>query len=352
MTMKINYRFICFLILITCGLTACIDELNIDTEERRNILVVEGIITSEYGPHNIALSKSAKYGSVLEDDIKKEQNATLWLRDENGDQVFLTETLSGVYSTPADFRAKVGSEYTLSITLANGERYISTKEEVLPVPKLDSIVMLWKKQPSLSDIEFNSGIDVFAKWQDPADEANFYMWKISGVYKINTRPDLFTGRDFFGNPFPAPKDCCAECFIYESQGGLSIFKDNLTNGNEITQRVGYIDDDGGRFMNKYMVILEQRSLTKSAFQFFDLLENQLSIQGDIFDPPPAKLGTNIINLDNPDEDVIGYFGVSDVSRDSVFIDNGSIIDPQPVRQVNDDCRVLPNSTIEVPSFWN
>ena len=68
-------------------------------------------------------------------------------------------------------------------------------------------------------------------------------------------------------------------------------------------------------------IAQQRSLTKSAFQFFDLLQNQLNIQGNIFDPPPAKLGTNIINLDNPDEDVIGYFGVSDVSRDSLFIEH-------------------------------
>ena len=92
----------------------------------------------------------------------------------------------------------------------------------------------------------------------------------------------------------------------------SIFKDNLTNSNEITHQVAFIDDDGRRFMNKYLVILEQRSLAKSAFHFFDLLDNQLSIQGSIFDPPPAQIGTIIINLDNTDEDEIGYFAASDI----------------------------------------
>lgn len=350
--MRSTYTYIIASIILAVGLTSCIDELNIDTEEKRNILVVEGFITSEYGPHQITLSKSAKYGSILEDDIKKELNATLWLRNELGEQVFLTEGSSGNYYTPADFKARVGSEYTLSITLANGERYISLKEKVLPVPEIDSLIVVWKKQPSLSDVQFSSGMEIYSKWQDPEDEQNFYMWKASGVYHISTRPDLHIGRNFFGNPFPDPKDCCAECYVYETMGGLNIFKDNLTNGNEITQQVAYIDDDGGRFMNKYMVILEQRSLTKSAYQFFNLLDNQLSIEGSIFDPPPAQIGTNIINLDNPDEDVIGYFGVSDVSRDSLFIDNGKILESQPTRQINDDCRVLTNSTTEIPTFWN
>ncbi len=350
--MKLNYKYIFLAVFFICGLTACIDELNIDTEEKRNILVVEGIITSEYGPHQITLSKSAKYGSILEDDIKKELNARLWLRNEVGDQVFLEEGSSGNYYTPADFKAKVGSEYTLSITLANGERYISSKEKVIPVPPIDSLVVVWKKQPSLSDIQFGSGMEIYSKWTDPEDENNFYMWKSSGIYKINTRPDLHVGRNFFGNPFPDPKDCCDECYIYENIGGLSIFKDNLSNGNEITHQVAFIEDDGGRFMEKYMVILEQRSLTKSAFQFFDLLNNQLSIQGNIFDPPPAQIGTNIINLDNPDDEVIGYFGASAVHRDSVFINNGQIIERQPTRQVNDDCRVLNGATTEKPLFWN
>lgn len=331
---------------------SCIDELDIDTETKRNLLVVEGGITTAFGPHEILLSKSAKYGSVLVDDVKKETNAIVYLRNQNGDQEFLEEGKDGSYLTSANFAATVGDEYSLIITLANGERYISTKQKIEPVAEIDSLILVWKKQPSLSDIQFNSGVDVYAQWKDPEDKANFYQWKTGGVYKINTRPDLHVARNFFGNPVPDPLDCCETCFVYETNSGLKIFKDNLTNGNIIIEKVGFIEDDGGRFMEKYLVVVQQLSLTKEAYQFYELLNNQLSIQGDIFDAPPAKVGSNFINLDNPNEDVIGFFTASDLKTDSIFIDNSLIEERQPVRQINDDCRVLSSSSINVPPFWN
>ncbi len=349
--MKI-FKYIACICFISLLCYSCIDELDIDTETAQNLLVVEGGITTAFGPHEILLSKSAKYGSILEDDIKKETNATVFLRNQNGDQEFLEEGSDGSYYTSPNFAAKVGDAYSLIITLANGERYISTKQTIEPVPEIDSLILIWKKQPSLSDIQFASGVEVYAQWKDPEDVKNYYQWKTGGVYKINTRPDLHVGRGFGGNPFPDPKDCCETCYIYETNGDLNIYKDNLSNGNTITEKVGYVEDDGGRFMEKYLVIVQQVSLSKEAFQFYELLQNQLSIQGDIFDPPPAKITSNFINLDNPNEDIIGFFTASDIKIDSVFIDNDIIEERQPVRQVLDDCRVLDNSTVDIPPFWN
>ena len=100
-----------------------------------------------------------------------------------------------------------------------------------------------------------------------------------------------------------------------------------------------------------MAVIQQLSITKETYAFLNLLNNQLSIDGDIFDPPPATIRGNMINLDNPEENVIGYFYVSDVSADSVFIDKSVLEENQPMLQINDDCRILPNSTTEKPDFW-
>ncbi|HHM21744.1 MAG TPA: DUF4249 family protein, partial [Bacteroidetes bacterium] len=40
--------------------SACIDELNIETDEAQRLLVVEGFIDTNPGPHRIKLSRSAK----------------------------------------------------------------------------------------------------------------------------------------------------------------------------------------------------------------------------------------------------------------------------------------------------
>ncbi len=339
--------------LVFFSASACIDELNTEVEGDKRILVVEGAITTQLGPHRVMISKSAKYGSILDAAIIRESGATVWVRDEDGEQVFFEEEGVGSYYTPAEFKATVGKKYTLFIVLANGERYVSVPEKVIPVPPIDSLILLFKKQPSLSDITFDSGVEVYARWKDPIETDNFYMWDASGIYLLNTRPDLYVDRGPWGDPFINPKDCCSTCYIteYNVNTELKIFKDNLSNGIEQTELVAYIPDDGGRFMEKYMAVIEQASLTKEAYQFFDILKSQLSIQGNIFDPPPATIRGNIINLDNPDDEVIGYFRASDAKRDTIFISSSVILEPQPTRKVNDDCRVLENSTTEKPPFW-
>ncbi len=345
-----NILFFILLSSMIFGLSSCIDELGIDTQVTKNILVVEGTLTTEKKEHVIKITKSAKYGSILDDNIKKISGARVFIRDEDGNQVVLSEKSPGIYKTPIDFGAEVGKTYSLKIVLDNGESYLSAGEKVVAVPPIDSIIPVWKKKPSLSDLVFDSGVDVFVRFQDPGDVQNFYRWKIFGVYKIMTHPELYV-ENFFGTKVPRPKDCCAECYVSEEVKGLYLFKDNLVNGNQATPFVAHIKDDGGRFMERYMIVVEQRSLTRDAYRFYDLLKNQLSIDGDIFDPPPATVTTNVINLDHPDDPVIGFFAVSDRVVDTIFINHDFMVEPQSDRQINDDCRVLKNSTTDVPPFW-
>ena len=77
----------------------------------------------------------------------------------------------------------------------------------------------------------------------------------------------------------------------------------------------------------------------------------MSITGDIFDPPPATLRGNMVNLTNPDEIVIGYFRASDVSIDSMFLTREMLAEPRPLRKINDDCREYRNGTTRKPVYW-
>lgn len=343
--MKLLLKYLIFGVCLL-SFSACIDELNIDTGEGQRLLVVEGFIDTEPGPHRIRLSRSAKYGSILEDAIQKITNATVWIRDENGEQVFLTESSDGLYLTPDTFRGEVGKKYTLNITLNSGERYISTPEEIQPVPDIDEVVVL-------TDVPFRIGAECYIRWTDPVDAANFYLLEADGEYVLNSKPWLFIGRNAFGNPTPMPKDCCERCYVSEFSvdDELRIFKDNLSNGNQQTELAGFIPDNGRRFMEKYMIIVKLSSLTREAFQFLDVVKEQLSIEGNIFDPPPATIRGNMINLDNPDESVIGYFRASGVVTDTVFLSPDQLTEPLPTDWLHDDCRIVEFSTTIKPPYW-
>ncbi|NNE29626.1 MAG: DUF4249 domain-containing protein [Saprospiraceae bacterium] len=334
------------------GMQACIDPLDIQPEIAQRVLVVEGGISTAPGPHTILISKSAQYGSRAVDEVKLETGLTGWVRDEDGNQVFLIEQKPGTFHTPTGWKAEVGKSYTLFITLENGERFASLPEKIVPVPPVSEYLTLFKEQPAVNQFVQSVGIEIFARWQDP-EEDNFYIWDTQGEYKIITYPENHIGRDFFGNPFPAPLDCCKTCYVKEDQVNrqLRIFKDNFTNGNEQTELIAYIEDDGGRFSENYMAVIDHASLTKEAFQFYDVLKNQLSISGDIFDPPTATIRGNMINLDEPESPTIGWFRGSDVYRDTIFINRSVLSNPAPPRVINDDCRVLNNSTTQLPPYW-
>ncbi|MCZ6899183.1 MAG: DUF4249 domain-containing protein, partial [Bacteroidetes bacterium] len=257
------------------------------------------------------------------------------------------------YKTPAGFRAVVGNTYTLQITIVD-KTYHSTPQLVTKAPKIETLILEYKKIPNEDLRDIVIGVEIYSRWQDPGgDEDNYYMWKSSGTYQIETHPEDHTVFGLNG-PIPAPLGCCATCWVDEanSDKSIRIMKDNNSNGNLVTNLAAFIEDDGRRYMDQYFITLEQHSISKEAFLFLDLLDNQLSINGDIFDPPPATIRGNMISLENPDENVIGYFMVSDVSVKSIFIPRKMLGDTKLLKVINDDCRTLINSTAQRPSFWD
>jgi len=225
---------------------------------------------------------------------------------------------------------------------------------VTKAPEIDSIILEYKKLPSINPRRFESGVKVYSQWQDPENEENYYMWLSSGTYKIVTHPEnhitinLLSGKEVL-----TQLDCCADCWVREvnSDKSIRIMKDNNSNGNLITNLAVFIEDNGVRYMDKYFITLEQHSISKEAYLFFDLLDNQLNINGNIFAPPPATILGNMISLENPDENVIGYFMATDVAVKSIFIPKKMLGNRQRLKIINDDCRTVLNSTAQQPSFW-
>jgi len=346
--MKGYKRIILLLLTLTYG---CIDPFDIVINEEKRILTVEGYISTGPGPHRIKLSKSAKFGSVFDGVVRNEVSAKLWIRDNNGNVTILKEEGFGIYTTPVDWRAELNNSYTLNIITNDGTNYTSSPETIIPVAPIDSLIIQYKKLPTADPLAFISGVEVFARFLDPPDSRDFYIWRNNGTYLLETFPELYVIPGF--GRISAPKDCCDICWINEINADLSvkILDDKNSNGTINTELAAFIPDDGGRFTETYMVVIQQLSISKEAHAFFDLLEKQLSIDGDIFDPPPATIRGNMINLDRQEENVIGFFHASDVSYDTVFVDRSVLQDFQKVRQVNDDCRELPFSTATIPGFW-
>ena len=287
----------------------------------------------------------------------------------------MLEIGSGIYQTPEDFRAVVGETYGLTIQLANGDMLTSTPQLVEPAPDIEKVLLRYKKFPSTDEFNFISGVEVFVEYQDPVESRNFYMTThTKGVYPFTSNWDLFVCGN---NPF-----CCIpsfnqpeleRCFRYERDfpdlgvqvesvqdcrrsGGpqtrqFNLYEDSQSNGVLTTSKAVFVEDDGRRFEFSYRTQVNLMSISAEAFSYFSTLEGQLSIDGDIFDPPPANIVGNILNLSDPNQQILGFFGAFDLSSETVYIERDILEDFQAQFLWTTDCINLDSSTVERPVDW-
>ena len=100
---------------------------------------------------------------------------------------------------------------------------------------------------------------------------------------------------------------------------MNVFSDVLTNGQRVVGRqVARIPFDN---WTPYYFRLEQRSITKNAFAFYQSLISQVQSSGSLFDvPAETRFSLNIKSLTNPTERVIGIFNVFSVRKKIFIID--------------------------------
>ncbi|WP_373521547.1 DUF4249 domain-containing protein [Aquiflexum sp.] len=337
---------------------SCIDPYKIDIPQGAQLLTVDGIITTDPGPHLIRLTRSDTYGSVFEGLIRPVIRAKVGIRDSEGNVVFLNEIENdGIYATPEGFRARVGISYSIQIDLQNGRSYTSLPERVESGPQIDSL--------SYQSVKFNTndrltdliGVQVFAHFRDPSDQANFYYWRRgTSTFALVANPELHTlPPDHPTNPRgPDPKDCCSICFLEDDSRIQRFTLASDENFNGLSQRlpVLFIEDNGLRFKQTYRAEILQMSVSTGAHRFLRLIEQQTNLTGSVFDNPPANIRGNIISLDDPDEVVLGYFMAGSVDKKQIYIEKEKLEFLQTPRTIPDDCLTVSGARLNPPSDWN
>lgn len=358
-------------------ITGCITRVDIEPSDFEEHLVVEGFITDELGPHEFRITRVARFAGVLEGGVIEREEAEVRIIDQNGVSTPLQTTevqrkelfnanppacapavtfarVRTNYLSPASFRGEIGNTYTLEIITGDGNTYRSTPQTIRATPPIQSLQLRFVELPSLDPVVVPSGVEITASWQDPADEENYYSWRINGIYRINTSEANLPGACCIFDP---RDNQARDCWINERglQGSEIAFSDTQVNGQVITKVVGLIEDDGLRFASnavpldrQYYVEVEQYAISREAFEFNERIKTLQNIDGEIFDPPPLSIRGNIANVDDPSEIVIGHFGAYAVQKRDIFIPKNLLAFRQRFPRLCGDCRVRAGAQVEIP----
>lgn len=354
----------------------CVERIDFKVPPANELLIVEGMISDDLGPYTVKLSKALDLNvdTVIQIPV---ENANITLFDDQGNEEGFSETKAGTYKTEGLIRGQIGHSYYIRIETADNRVYESDPEMIHPVGAVDSIRFEFEAR----NIEKYYGLvaaDVFNIYVDahniPNDES-YVRWRFTGTYKAVTYPELHMTISTVYLPYKSPLPCsgyivvafvpggklervgdctCCTCWANNFESSPSLSDSELVSEGVFRNvKVGEVPINVATFYDKYLVEVEQMSMTKSAFDFFKLVRDQKQQASSLFQPPGSVLIGNLHGV-NHDAKVVGLFWATAITKKSMFIQKSDV--PYPltdITYVTDECtKYYPNSFSEKPDIWD
>ena len=342
-------------------LSMCIDRINLDESlSGAPLLVVDGVITNADEPYTVKLSYTSSSLKSYEGDALS--GAAVYITDEEGNRADLTETntFDGEYKTdPSLFRGEIGKTYQLHIISPDGKTYVSLPETMPEVAILDSVYFELESRPyetSLGTLLDEWGLQFYLNTGSGENKPAYYRWSWRETYE-------------FTAPLTTPMQLNVPvCY----QSGTRVRDLNIASTQGLSRdriarrKINFVEKSGRKLQRRYSLLVQQYSLSERAYTFWENVQEQQENAGSVFAPPPSPIPGNMSRVDDDRELVLGYFQVSAVTENRVFVtrsevpagpggapggSDGCIEGEEPPPDYCYDCTLLPGTTTEVPSFW-
>ena len=330
--MSLSLKNISFYVLLIGIVTwACVNPIKDFVQiDATSFTTIEADISDDAQLSKVRLTSSSnRLVSQLSLPISK---AVVYVTDQSGTKTNFAEGIPlGTYYPSSGFKGVVGSTYKLYVKMLTGQTYESTAETMKGVPEIENAITRFEIFDQYSKVDVRrAGFTVYLDFKDMPSEGDFYLWNWKNYRNASFCATCTDGGKFDFKKLDCvqpkfPTDailnymCDGNCWDISSNNDLNVFSDILTNGQRVVGRqVARIPFDN---WTPYYFRLEQRSITKNAFAFYQSLISQVQSSGSLFDvPAETRFSLNIKSLTTPSERVLGIFNVFSVRKKIFYID--------------------------------
>ena len=301
-----------FYILIFLTLS-CEEPYNPDFKEQESFLVVDGILTNDSGPVTVILSRSTPVDSAR---FIPEKGAVVKIFSDNGLEYFLQEYEKGIYISEPEFKGEIGKAYKLSVKTSDGQVY-ETGYQIMKQPvNIDSFYYKRELYSSPSGNDAQDGYRFYVNAVSENENNYYLMWRLTETYEYNSVYKIdyiyISGLYEFSNP-----DTLYTCW---KTADINTIKTFSSNQNEAIYGfpLTFVSKDTKKLSIGYSLELKQYSISESAYNYWHALEDMNNQSGNLYSQQPYQIKGNLVNQNNPDEVVLGYFTVAGSSKRRIF----------------------------------
>lgn len=306
--------FLIFLI----SFSSCIDPYTpSEIANSTPVLIVDGFINLSEAS-KITLSYSQNLNDIAQPAYAA--GADVWIEDELGNEFLLTgDNLGNYYLAP---NIASISTYRLKIKLPNQKEYESEFVPALISPAIDSIT--WGIN-NAEEIEIK-----VSTHNSLNEEPSYYRWTFDETWEYYTPYFSTLVFDYTAMSLEPRQDNISKCWRKGYSTDISIESTTRFKENRISEFViDRIKLNSERCRVKYSLLAKQQSLTEDAYNYWKQVKKTNEDLGTLFGPLPSEVIGNIRCVSNPEERVIGFFSVSSISTERIFITTQEL--PRPTQ---------------------
>ena len=313
------FYIICSLILL---IVCCVDPFVPEINDRSDLLVVDGSIVKGRGLQYINISTSS---AINQPEYIPVEHCTVIVSDSSGNEFNFFEISKGQYVLYIeDAQLDYDNKYKLILRIPGRGTYESRYQTLLKTPPVDSIYGIVENRYSdYTKKESLRGLQFYVDLKASDDASRFYRWKIEETweYHAEERTDgYFDG--YYLHFFSRPSESVFYCWKTKDINGLySSSTSDLIRNEKKKIPLYYIDAASNKLWVKYCATVKQYALNEDAYNYWEQKKQEINESGGFYTTQPSQLKSNIYNINNPDEQILGYFWASSVTKKRMFFEN-------------------------------
>ncbi len=355
-----------FSLIILLSLQSCLDKIDLQApKDLLDDIAINGkVILGDPAIVDISISRVFDFDAG---SLQPFSARAVLLIDEQGNEIQVPDFAGGRYlirlsKDNPDFQIREDGQYKIRVSTFDNRTYESTFEGFRPTPKPDSLTisLVPVDIPGEDGQVFTTEDFVQFAISTPTTingEGTKLRWEYEQTFRVTDSPGLNRSLD---------RDAIT-CYVTETTGLATI---KLFDASELT--IDYIEKEPvlllpitRLFAEGFYLTAFQQALSDGAFKHWEQVNAVRDREGSFFDLPVGSVITNLSNVDDPEEQVFGYFYA--VTQDTIrtfvspdFVGNPQFICPPPpgpagsdpcLQFICCDCLSAEKSSTERPDFW-
>jgi len=320
---NIRSKFIILILIsVTMFIAGCISPFEPNYKGVDDLLVVDGSLIKGLNEQTIVITRAS---SISDPGYRPVENCVVKIVDDLGNEFSFAEKTPGKYvASIDDALISYEAQYKLAFNTPAGEDYESDFQQILSTAPIDSVYCDVESQlvpDSLRNIE---GLQFYADMNAPDDASKYYKWQIVETWEVHSIHKIFGIYD--GKSVKMNMNYPADSLFYcwKTRNAIGFYTTSTVNlSNNVVKRIPlhFKLNSSQDLTIKYCATVRQFALNKDVYDYWHQKEKELKESGGIYTSQPNQSFTNICNVRNPEEKVLGLFWASTCSEKRIFVEN-------------------------------